>query len=194
MKKYTYIRVDSPGCVELDSALDKNHKVGQLWADYNLGAWLLLTDAQVAFRDAHPNASKKEVFDMQLTPLPVRTLKQAIWEKIAEIDRYDNSDAVNSFLFAGQSCWINAQERATYNASIQAAELLGESEIEIPIAGQFIVMSVVNAKGFLALIQRYADKAAIVTGKHKYAVSQLTSIEEVDAYDYTVNYPEKVIL
>jgi hypothetical protein len=201
-EKFIYIQKDTKSIyVEFDFKLDnKSNFIGKSWDAYKVGAWVLLTNEQLAFKAANSEASVQEVLEMQLTPIsepeptPERTLKQAIWEKIAEIDLHDNSDAVNSFLFAGQSCWIDAQERATYNTSIQAAELLGESEIEIPLSGQFITMQVAQAKGFLALIQRYADKAAIVTGKHKATVLQLADISVVDAYDHTAGYPDVLTL
>jgi hypothetical protein len=46
----------------------------------------------------------------------------------------------------------------------------------------------------LASIQRYADKAAIVTAKHKRDISSLESIGEVDAYDFKAGYPDKITL
>jgi hypothetical protein len=119
-------------------------------------------------------------------------LEQAIADKIAEIDAYDNSEAVNSFLLDGMPCWISMQERSTYNTSISSAELLEETTIEIPLAGQVITLPVVQAKYMLAQIQRYADKAAIVTATHKAAVAALETIEAVEAYDYTVGYPTKI--
>jgi hypothetical protein len=90
--------------------------------------------------------------------------------------------------------WITAAERSTYNTSISAAELLGETTIEIPLAGQFFTLPVAEAKMMLAAIQRYADRAAIVTARHKAAIEALTSPEEVDAYDFTTGYPEKVTI
>ncbi|MDR3267941.1 MAG: hypothetical protein LBT83_02595 [Tannerella sp.] len=201
-EKFIYIQKDTKSIyVEFDFKLDnKSNFIGKSWDAYKAGGWVLLTEAQLAFKVANPEASVQEVFEMQLTPMPEpeqkpeRTAEDAKREKLIKIDIYDNSDAVNSFSFAGQPCWINAQERATYNTSIQAAELLGESEIEIPLAGQFITMQVAQAKGLLALIQRYADKAAIVTGKHKATVLQLADISVVDAYDHTAGYPDVLTL
>jgi hypothetical protein len=172
--------------------LDKIHHVGQTWEAYEGGAWIPLTDGQIAFRDVHPGATKKEVFDMQLTQAPERTLADAIREKTMAIDMYDNSDAVNSFQFNGASCWITASERSTYKTSIDAAELLGEEDIRLPMAGEIITLPIQQAKIMLAKLQRYADNAAIVTAVHRATVAQLPTIAAVDGYDHTAGYPEKL--
>lgn len=44
----------------------------------------------------------------------------------------------------------------------------------------------------LAQIQLYADRCYIVTETHKSNVNALKTIEEVDNYDITSGYPEKL--
>jgi surface protein len=46
--------------------------------------------------------------------------------------------------------------------------------------------------GMLAKIQRYADASYLVTQKHIAEVSKLTTVAEVEAYDITQGYPEKL--
>jgi hypothetical protein len=77
---------------------------------------------------------------------------------------------------------------------ISAAELVGDESIEISIAGTFITFPVQQAKMLLARIQRYADKAYVNTERHKSAIEALETIEEVNDYDFTTGYPEKVTL
>jgi hypothetical protein len=121
--------------------------------------------------------------------------ENAKMNKLASLDSYDTSEAVNSFTIEGlPPCWITSADRSTYNASIQAAELLGETTVEIPLAGQFFTLPVSQAKVMLAMIQRYADKAAIVTAKHRAVIEALQTEEEVEAYDFTAGYPEKVTI
>jgi hypothetical protein len=127
----------------------------------------------------------------KLEPEPAKTLEQIIAGKIAEIDTYDTSDEVNSFLFNEQKTWIDAGTRAIFRNSIDSAELLQEETIQMPIAGTILTVPVVQAKIMLAKIQRYADNAAIVTVGHKLAVSALTSIADVEAYNYKTGYPAK---
>jgi hypothetical protein len=128
-----------------------------------------------------------------MAPEPGRTLEQTIVTKIAEIDAYDNSDEVNSFLFNEQKTWIDAGTRAIFRNSIDSAELLQEETIQLPIAGVIITVPVSQAKIMLARIQRYADNAAIVTAGHKIAISTFNSISQVESYNYKTGYPEKEV-
>ncbi|MDR1371926.1 MAG: hypothetical protein LBJ17_02195 [Dysgonamonadaceae bacterium] len=75
-----------------------------------------------------------------LEPEPVRTLEQAIAGKLAEIDEYDNSNEVNSFIFNGQKTWIDAGTRAVFRNSIDSAELLEEETIQMPIANTILTV------------------------------------------------------
>jgi hypothetical protein len=45
----------------------------------------------------------------------------------------------------------------------------------------------------LGAVEVYASDALNVTEQHKAAINSLSSIEEVEAYDFTVGYPEKLI-
>lgn len=178
--------------VELEALLDQeSNYVGSTWDDYKSGAWVLLTDEQVSFRNANPNASVEEVFNMQLTPTSVRTLEQAVQEKIWKIEEYDRSGAVNSFRVNGISDWLTPDTRANYKNSIEAAELLGETHITFMIAGIVATSTLQDARIMLAKIQRYADRCTLVTETHKASVRALLTIEAIDAYDYTIGYPDK---
>jgi hypothetical protein len=191
-----YIQKDAKGVyVEFGFELDpESNYIGNTFDDYKAGAWVLLSEEQLAFKEANLNASVEEIVNMQLIPIPevVRTLEDAVEDKLAALAAYDASGEVNSFILAGIPAWITADERAKYNTSICAAELLNEAAIEIPLAGQFFTLPVAQAKMMLAMVQRYADQAAIVTAKHKAAIEALTTLEEVEAYDFTAGYPEKI--
>lgn len=178
--------------VELDTLLDpESNLVGETWNDYRVGAWVLLTDEQLTFKNTNSNASVEEVFNMQLTPKPVRTLEQAVQEKIWQIEEYDRSGAVNSFRVNGVSDWLTPDIRANYKNSIEAAELLGEVYITFMIAGLVSEAPLQDARVMLAKIQRYADRCTLVSETHKANVSSLLTIEEVDIYNYTVGYPDQ---
>jgi hypothetical protein len=123
-----------------------------------------------------------------------RTLQDAISEKISDIQDYDTSDAVNRFLVNGSQFWIDKEMRAVYGNSVTAAKKLGESSLDIDLNGMIITLPVDSADMMLASIQRYADRAAIVTARHKAAIEALESVEEVDAYDFITGYPERVTL
>lgn len=114
-------------------------------------------------------------------------------DKLKQLVEYDNSIDVNGFYVGEQLTWIDRDTRNTYKASIEAAELLGESSIIVPILGMILNIPIDKGKIALAKIQRYADACAIVTATHKMAISQLTSEEEIMGYDFTLGYPEKLV-
>jgi hypothetical protein len=120
------------------------------------------------------------------------TLEGAIQKKIAEINDYSESNAVNSLTYNGVETWLTPAIRSNYLTSISSAELLGETSITFAIAGQAVTVPLQNAKILLAKIQRYADASYLVTQKHIAEVSKLTTVAEVEAYDITQGYPEKL--
>lgn len=126
----------------------------------------------------------------------VRTLEDAKFEKLQEIDNYDRSDAVNSFdIVVGEdimSTWLTPDQRANYKNSIDAAKLVGLEELHPVFNGTQLTLSIAAAEIALAQIQIYADKCFIVTETHKAEVNALDSIEAVDNYDITSGYPEKL--
>lgn len=129
-------------------------------------------------------------------PTPAELLERAKITKIMELEAYDNSDAVNSFeIVTGNettSAWIEPDKRSNYRGSLEDCVLLGVTDIEVPIAGMLIPMTVADARVKLAQVQLYADRCTIVTEGHKYAINALSTIEEVEAYDFTAGYPEKL--
>ena len=63
--------------------------------------------------------------------------------------------------------------------------MVDDNEMQLPVE---------QARRVLDLGQRYADACFIVTERHKIAVKALQTVEEVEAYDYTTGYPEKLAL
>jgi hypothetical protein len=164
MERYVYIQKDTREIyVELDGKIDENTSpVGTTWEDYVDGAWLLLSAEQVAFSDAHPDASVQEVFNMRLNPVPQpppppqRTLADAIREKIVAIDAYDHSDSVNSFTINGVDTWIPVDQRAYLKGMIDALKSKQETSVEVPLLGQFLTLPVAVAEDLLSDIEIYA--------------------------------------
>lgn len=114
--------------------------------------------------------------------------------KIAEIAAYSDSDAVNSLTFNGIKTWLTPNVRANYLVSLDAAELLGETDITFVVEGVQASLPIKQVRLLLAKIQRYADACFIVTERHKIAVRALQTVDEVESYDYTKGYPEKLAL
>lgn len=138
--------------------------------------------------DVEPIPEEDEDVEPVIDPI-----EQARANKIKALEAYDNSIKVNGFFVGEQLTWIDRDTRNTYKASIEAAELLGESSIVVPILGMILNIPIEKGKIALAKIQRYADACAIVTATHKMAISGLDSEEEIMGYDFTLGYPEKLV-
>lgn len=198
-EKYIYIK-RGLGYLEFDTPISQElnaNDLGTTWEDYNNGKFVLLSAEQLAFKAAHPNASIKEVFDMELTPAPTRTLEDAKEEVLSAIEEYDQSDNVNEFIVThdGQvvtTDWFEPAKRANYKNSVESAELVGMQNVSFYVGDMPLTLSTQNAKLMLAQIQLYADACYIVTKQHIAAVEALNTIEAVDAYDYTAGYPTKL--
>lgn len=114
--------------------------------------------------------------------------------KLAEIEAYDASEAVNSFYVNGKAAWLDNAARTSYTASVQNARLLGEETVTLRLAGREITLPIDTAAVTLARISRYADQCWLVTERHKAEVEAMESDAEVEAYDITQGYPARLEL
>lgn len=80
MSKYIYIQKDAANIyVTMPEKLDTaNNDIGTTWEDYVAGKYVLLTEEQIAFKEANEGASVEEVFNMQLTPTPEPTPEEKL--------------------------------------------------------------------------------------------------------------------
>lgn len=133
----------------------------------------------------------------EVDELPDSELNQVKEAKIAEIDAYDKSKNVNWFYVNGVGMWYDAPKRTTIRNLVESqikegresTTLWTEEEPIIPIE-----VSCDMALVLLAKLEVYAGDCKANTQQHKAAVYALTSKEEIEAYDYTTGYPEKLNL
>ena len=131
-----------------------------------------------------------------IEPMPTEEelLKQTIENKVDEIKEYDKSPAVNSFKLNGMDAWINREDRIGTSRAIQLDKENGQTESEIWLNGFCLNVNCDLALKMLGMVGHYAYKAYNRTQAHIHAVRELKSIEEVQKYDHTVGYPEKLDL
>lgn len=129
-------------------------------------------------------------------PTPQQLLERAKSSKISDIQAYDSSEEVNSFTINmnGQTmvAWLTPDKRSDYKNSLDSAELLGMTEVHPVFNGVALTIPTQTAKMALAKIQIYANQCYGVTEQHKANVEALTTIEEVEAYDFQRFYPERL--
>lgn len=127
-------------------------------------------------------------------PTDAEVLQQAIDAKVDEIKEYDKSSAVNSFKLNGMEAWINREDRIGTSRAIQLDKENGQTESEIWLNGVCLNVNCDMALEMLGKVGFYAYKAYNRTQAHIHAVRQLKSVDEVQKYDYTTGYPEKLDL
>lgn len=126
-----------------------------------------------------------------------KTIEEAKEMLLAEIDAYDTSPAVNGFYLNGMLIpWSkddpsspNVDKRMGLRQNIADKVALGEENISIWMNGMSFTMPCAQAETLMRSIENYAYECFNVTAAHKKAVSELTSIEEVEKYDITAGYP-----
>ena len=123
-------------------------------------------------------------------PVPERTLEIAKTEKIAEITAYDTSEAVNSFTLGNATMWISRDDRISLMNSTSILKNAGVETTTLWYGGEKYTLPCDTLIQMLSALEVYALQCYDVTEEHKVAVNALTTIEAVDAYDYTTGYPE----
>lgn len=142
----------------------------------------------------NPSAETLLEHGYEKVEVPEDKLKEAIEAKVVEIKEYDNSEAVNSFSLNGMSAWINREDRIGTRRAIELDVANGLTESEIWLNGLKMVVNCQLALKLLDAVGHYAYQAYNVTQTHLFNVKGLKSVEEVEKYDYTTNYPPKLNL
>ena len=117
-------------------------------------------------------------------------LKQAKADKISEITAYDTSSSVNGFMLNGLLVWLDKATRVGLMNSTTIAKAAGQKTTTLWLGGIKLVVDCDKAIQLLSALEMYALECFNVTASHKQAVSELTTIEEVEAYDYKAGYPK----
>lgn len=181
----------------LSDALGKGYDLSKTNSreDFKAGKIILLNEAQSAFKELHPFATTLEVFNLALTPIPQISLEQIKARKIAAIEAYDTSSAVNSFSINGVSMWIDRATRVSLRFTIAAYKAMGINEITLWTTGSIpasITLTVVPLENLLTELEIYAKLCYDNTARHKAEVQEYTTDIEVEEYDITAGYPTKL--
>lgn len=113
--------------------------------------------------------------------------------RFAEIESYDQSEAVNQFTLGGVPMWLDASTRAALRISVLAYKETGRDNVTKVFGGQEYAMPVDTWLQMLNALEVYASEALNVTERHKAAVGALATEEEIMGYDITAGYPQKLV-
>lgn len=115
-------------------------------------------------------------------------------KKINDISVYDKSNSVNSFNLNGLPVWLDKDTRVGLMNSTQIEKAAGHETTTLWLGSVSLVINCDLAIQLLSALELYALECYNKTAEHKANVGKLTSIEEVEAYDYTIGYPDKLNL
>ena len=120
-----------------------------------------------------------------------KELEVAKREKIAALMAYDSSDAVNSFTINGVSMWLDHQKREQLRVSVEAYKATGTETVTKWFGGVAYTFNVNAWIQMLNVLEVYASEALNNTERHKAVINTITTVAEVEAYDFETGYPAK---
>lgn len=183
------------GYWEVDKKLPDSYLTGESVDDFYGGAYILLTEEQIAFHVANPSASHVEVLKMELDtkePTPEELFERLKDKKLREVE--DADQISNRFFVNGLQLWLDKSTRTSLLANTIPAERRagntqtslwyeGQPPIEIPVPIDWLEEK-------LSELELYAKETYDVTQKHRaliYAAESYVELEKMDAYE---EYPE----
>ena len=150
--------------------------------------WQELLDGQSSGKEIRENESGYPVLvDHEYT---LDELKEM---KIADINAYDKSDAVNSFTLSGKRMWLTKEDRVGLVNSINIEKQAGRLDTVLWFDAVKYTIPVSSALLMLNSLELYALDCYNVTQAHLVAVNNMNFAEQIENYDYAVGYPNKLI-
>ena len=125
-------------------------------------------------------------------PTNAEKLAAAKAEKIAQIETYDSSDAVEQFTINDIPMWLGHELRQQIRTSAEAYSAMGAETMTKVFNGAEFTFPIATWIQMLNALEVYAAEALNTTERHKAAVQAMTRRADVENYDYTTGYPEKL--
>lgn len=130
-------------------------------------------------------------------PMPLR-LRRAKNMKIRELEQYDSSSDVNDCIIVYQGedihYWASKDERNDLKNAVRDCVSMGRDTYRLDLRdkGISIALPCELLLQMLAALEVYAIDCFNRTTDHNYAINALATLEEVEAYDFKVGYPQKL--
>ena len=109
-----------------------------------------------------------------------------------EIERYDSSSEVNCFYMNGVAMWLDKATRAGLMLRLQSEQIMGYEETTLWYNGVSYTLPIAQAFQMLYALEVYASQSYDNTQMHLAAIDDMSTIEEIENYDYKEGYPEKL--
>lgn len=153
-----------------------------------------LVETFVGFKYIHSIAgtSAAGIYEVNISDV-APTLEYVITRKQEGIQAYDTSEEVNAFTLGDKNMWLDKETRVGLVNSINIEKAAGKQVTALWFDAVQYSIPIDMALQMLNSLELYALNCYNVTQSHIAAVKALDTIEKVEAYDYTVGYPDKLM-
>lgn len=127
------------------------------------------------------------------TPVYEPTVENSRRNKIIELIKFDSSSEVNGFYIGDQEMWLDKATRVGLKFRFETEIEDGDIETTLWYNGTPFILNLTTANQILHSIEKYASKCYDNTQRHIGNINKLTTIEEIEEYDYKTGYPEKLV-
>ena len=154
---------------------------------YNPTEEMVLADGWVEYIAPEPEPIPEEVL-----------VERAKRIKLDELHKFDESSEVNDCIIVlqGQELhyWANKSERDILKGAVRDYQSVGRTEYRLDLRelGMSLLIPCETLLGMLAQLEVYAADCYNKTTDHEFAIKLMTSIEEVNGYDFKFGYPDKL--
>ena len=185
--RYSYVQVRISGEPTLSKCFEAILKAYKDEHNTSLYDVLLSEGTNDQIEDINYNI--KVDFNIAPEKSPLERAKELVFR---EIDQYDTSSNVNGFILNGIQVWLDKDTRVGLMNSITIEKNAGKEQSVLWLNGICITVNCDAAIQMLSSLELYALACYNKTAEHKLAISQLTDVSKVKAYDYTAGYPDKL--
>lgn len=125
-------------------------------------------------------------------PTERHLLLRAKQEMVRHIEEYDISTEVDGFYIGETLLWLPLDKRTGLKLRFEAEKAAGKTETTLWGNGVQYPLNIETAIQMLYALEVYASMCYDQTQAHLAAIDAMTTVEEVEAYDHTSGYPEKL--
>lgn len=122
------------------------------------------------------------------------TIDIARQKKLNDLATYDKSLDVNSFVLNGSILWLDKDTRVGLMNSTQIQIASGQEITTLWFGGKSYTIPCSTVIQMLSALELYALECYNTTAQHQANIQSLETIEDIEKYNFTENYPEKLNL
>ena len=111
---------------------------------------------------------------------------------IERINGYDQSENVNSFVINEDSVWFDKATRVGLMNSVTIEKESGATETQLWYNGKSYIITCDKGIDLLKQLELYALECYNTTAYHLQQANSLQTEDELNNYNYRINYPEKL--